>query len=898
MVELIKNKIKQLREREEISDVTVRQAQSIYINGQCQLLTQSQAKFEFTVNDEVKDYDVDIYIDDDEISVQTNKKDLGWNRVAIASLMQLSDDLSRFETAPKTEGKKYTREGMIKRVMDERREKANSAKYRIEFADNIYGEHILTNEKGVKYRITLRDFENETGYIDCMDLRTNKLGTTKHIMFAFKELKSRKNLYNSLSKTYPFVEVYLDPLNDYKITWNYPHGLDTEVEILISKYFGNEKVFPDEKTLEFLGFIREAERYKQILIRPEVLEKVEKAYNQKILDEIKQTHQIDFSLIKADLFPYQKEGIEFAVFREGAIIADDMGLGKTVQAIGTAVIKKEIFDFKRTLVICPASLKEQWKNEIERFSNEKAIIVEGLPEEREQVYRKSKAYFLILNYETVLRDSVAINKYQTDFIILDEAQRIKNYATKTADAIKSLKKNHALVITGTPIENKLIDLYSIVAFIDPYFLAPLWEFSYQHCFFDEKMRNKITGYYNLTELKERLKSILIRREKRNVLKQLPNISEMDVPVEMHPRQAEYHASYAKGIASILRKKFITPFDMQKLMLLLSKMRMVCDSTNLVDYETNYSPKLEELKDILFEKLDINTNGKKIIIFSEWVRMNNLIGKMLHENNVGFAQLSGQIPVKHRGKLIQKFEDNSDCKVFLSTEAGGSGLNLQVADTVVNFELPWNPAKKNQRLGRIDRLGQESSNLTVISFITRNSIEEKIASGLVLKQNLFEGVLDSESETDFVDFSEKGRAQFLKQLESVIVGIGDGEELEHEMVEAEELFPEAREGFKDTIDSVVAEPDDEKATKQAELELDQAAKPEVRPEKKAEPEPREIKQQQLAEMEQVMNQGMGFLSGLFKMATGKELSTQEQKIEIDKETGEVVMRFKLPMAAGG
>jgi SNF2 family DNA or RNA helicase len=897
MVESIKSKIKQLRESEETSDTVFRQAQSIYINGLCQLLTQSKNKFEFTVNDEVKDYDIDIYIDDDDISAETNKKDLGWNRVAIASLMQLVDDLSRLETGPKTEGKKYTREGMIKRVMDERREKAHSAKYRIEFADNIFGEHILTNEKGVKYRITLRDFENETGYIDCMDLRTNKLGTTKHIMFAFRELKSRKNLYNSLGKTYPFVEVYLDPLNDYKITWHYPHALDSDIEILIAKYFGNEKVFPDERTLEFLGFIREAERFKQILIRPEVLEKVEKAYNQKALEEIKQTHQIDFSLIKADLFPYQKEGIEFAVFREGAIIADDMGLGKTVQAIGTAVIKKEIFDFNRTLVICPASLKEQWKNEIERFSNEQAVIVEGLPQEREQIYRKSKAYFLILNYETVLRDSEAINKYQTDFIILDEAQRIKNYATKTADAIKSLNKTHSLVITGTPIENKLIDLYSIVAFIDPYFLAPLWEFSYQHCLFDEKMKNKITGYYNLSDLKERLQSILIRREKRNVLKQLPNISEFDVPVEMHPRQAEYHASFAKGIAAILRKKFITPFDMQKLMLLLSKMRMVCDSTNLVDYETNYSPKLDELQDILFEKLDINTNGKKIIIFSEWIRMNNIIGKMLRENNVGFAELSGNIPVKHRGKLIQKFEENKDCKVFLSTEAGGSGLNLQVADTVVNFELPWNPAKKNQRLGRIDRLGQESSNLTVISFITRNSIEEKIASGLVLKQNLFEGVLDSESETDFVDFSERGRAQFLKQLESVIVGIEDGEELEHEMVEAEELIPEVEEVLKDTIDTVVAEVEDEKPVKQAELELERAAKPIVEPGKKAEPKPQEIKQQQLEEVEQVMNQGLGFLSGLFKMATGKELSTQEQKIEIDKATGEVVMRFKLPVVGG-
>ena len=891
MLDSIKSKLKQLSESKEISDVLFRQAKAIYINGECQLLTQSKSKFEFTANDGVKDYDVDIHIDDGAISATINKKDQGWNHIAIAALMELADVLRRQETSPKAVGKKYTREGMIKRVMAERMEKALNAEYRIEFADNIYGEHILTNERGVKYRITLRDFENETGYVDNMDLRTNKLGTTKHIMFAFKKLKSDKALYNSLGKSYPFIEIYLDPINDYKITWYYPHDMDSEVMSFLTKYFGDEHVFPDEKVLDFLGFIREADRHKQILIRPEVLEKVEKAYNLKTLEEIRQTHQVDFSLIRADLFPYQKEGIEFAVYREGAIIADDMGLGKTVQAIGTAVVKKQIFDFKRTLVICPASLKEQWKNEIERFSHEKAVVVEGLPNDREKIYRTSKAYFLIINYETVLRDSKAINKYQTDFIILDEAQRIKNYATKTANAIKSLKKNHSLVITGTPIENRLIDLYSIVGFIDPYFLAPLWEFSYQHCMFDEKMRNKITGYYNLTELKERLQAILIRREKRNVLMQLPNISEMDVPVEMHPMQADYHASFAMGIAKILSKKFITPFDMQKLMLLLSKMRMVCDSTYLVDYETNHSPKLDELKDILFEKLDINTNGKKVIIFSEWVRMNHLIGKMLRENNVGFAELSGRIPVKHRGKLIQKFEDNSDCKVFLSTEAGGSGLNLQVADTVINFELPWNPAKKNQRLGRIDRLGQESTNLTVISFITRESIEERIATGLLLKQNLFDGVLDNESTTDFVDFSEKGRSQFLKQLESVIASIESESESEKDMVDVDTLATAEEKQPKATVDSVIAEPDDEKTVEPVEKELDRgAARPTAEPAKQAD-------QPQLEEVEQVMNQGMGFLSGLFKMATGKDLSAQEQKIEIDKETGEVVMRFKLPVAGG-
>ncbi len=296
-----------------------------------------------------------------------------------------------------------------------------------------------------------------------------------------------------------------------------------------------------------------------------------------MIASIEEKNIIDFSPIKAELYPYQKEGIAFATYKKGAIIADEMGLGKTIQAIGTALLKKQLFGFTKTLVVCPASLKAQWKKEIEKFSDEKAIIVEGFPNERAKIYRNKEAYFQIINYETVLRDSRAINTTNFDFIILDEAQRIKNFETITANAIKSLNKKHALVITGTPIENKLIDLYSIIEFINPRLLAPLWEFSYQHCYFDHESKNKITGYYNLQELKNRLKPLLLRREKQEVLDQINKVTQIDVPVEMHPLQQEYHANSAKAIAQVLRKKFKTPYDMQMITKHLQTMRMACDS---------------------------------------------------------------------------------------------------------------------------------------------------------------------------------------------------------------------------------------------------------------------------------------------------------------------------------
>ena len=553
-----------------------------------------------------------------------------------------------------------------------------------------------------------------------------------------------------------------------------------------------------------------------------------------------------------------------------------MGLGKTLQAIGTAIMKKDIFAFGKTLVVCPASLKEQWKREIEKFSDEKALVVQGFPDERVEQYKNGEHYFFIVNYEMVMRDHQQINKGGFDFLILDEAQRAKNYETKTANSLKRLEVKHKLVITGTPIENRLIDIFSIMGILDPHFLGPLWEFSYQHCLFDPLRYNKINGYYNLKSLNKKLEKVLIRREKRKVIDQLPNIQQVNIPIHLSPLQEDYHSSYARGLAQILHKKFLTPYDMQRMQLLLANMRMVCDSTYLIDEETNESPKLEELQYVLLEKLDIKNTNRKIIIFSEWIKVHKLIGKMLRENNIGFVELSGKIPVKSRGELIRKFEENDQYKVFLSTEAGGSGLNLQVADILINFELPWNPAKKNQRIGRIDRLGQKSKKLTIFNFITKDSIEQQIASGLLVKQSLFDGVLGEEAARDMVDFSTKGRSQFIEQLEEFISGTEKAKKTKEELsveVGAEEDIPEevSQQGELDFSgeEGLEASPQEE----------DPAARP---------------KTSRIAtrEMEQVMNNGMQFLAGMFKMSTGKELGMENQKISIDEETGEVVMRFKL------
>nr|NQU91692.1 DEAD/DEAH box helicase [Bacteroidota bacterium] len=894
--EIIKAQKEKLQQQLDKNELAL--GEIIFNNANCQILSQSAARFELIVSDNITSETTGYALDIDNegnIVPHIDKDYPGWDRNSYACLLQIESEMHLLDPKKHPEHKKYTRKGMIERVLKERRQKADTAEYRIKWASNIYGDHILTNENGVKYKIFLRDFENETGYSNSMDSKLNKLGTTKHIMYAFQKIKENKSLFKRLNKTCPFIEIYCDPLNKNKVTWHYPHKLPLEEQLLISRYFKNSTYIEGHNIKEFLGFIESAQDSEMICIRPEVREKLEAAFENDLLCKLKEIHTPDYSALKINLFEYQKEGIEFALFKKSAIIADEMGLGKTIQAIGAAILKKNIFDFKKTLVVCPASLKEQWKKEIEKFSDEKALVIQGTPQERAEQYQDDEYFFFIVNYETILRDQLAINSAGFDFLILDEAQRAKNYETKTANSLKRIDARHKLVITGTPIENRLIDIFSIVGILDPYFLGPLWEFSYQHCLFDTDKHNKINGYYDLQKLNKNLDKILLRREKRKVMDQLPNVQQINIPVNLSPLQADYHAAYARAIAQIIHKKFLTPFDLQRLMLLMSNMRMVCDSTYLIDDETNESPKLDELKYMLLEKLDLQNTNRKIIIFSEWIKVHKLIGKMLRDNNIGFVELNGKIPVKARGELIGKFETNPHYKIFLSTEAGGSGLNLQIADTLINFELPWNPAKKNQRIGRIDRIGQKSSKLTIFNFITRNSIEQQIATGLLVKQSLFDGVLGDGANTNFVDFSSKGRSQFIEQLEAFInetekpiheedLAPAFSEEPEtvpqHKKSETEQKVPIEKQGEKsETVEIDLSDdaPDEEISGQQVTSGAPAPGPPKTKTE----------------ELEEVMNNGMQFLAGLFKMSTGKDMGMENQKVEIDKETGEVVMRFKLP-----
>ncbi len=263
--------LKTLQDRESTS-YGYRQGHLLYLNGCAQVLTQSKDKFELSIDDEFHDFKLKISVDD-EIEADCNCKSKNWCHHKVAGLLQVSEIISRYDSDGKPEGKVYTRQGMIARVMEERAEKARKSNYHITFSNSVFGEHILTNERAKRYKLTFRDIASQKGYCSCPDYQTNKLGTCKHLMFAFEKFKSING--QNLSTQYPFVEIFLDPLNSYTISWFYPHQLTEEIGNLIASYFGENNTLRDDMANQFLTFVQQAEKHKQVYIRPEVLNQLE-----------------------------------------------------------------------------------------------------------------------------------------------------------------------------------------------------------------------------------------------------------------------------------------------------------------------------------------------------------------------------------------------------------------------------------------------------------------------------------------------------------------------------------------------------------------------------------------------------------------------------------------------
>jgi len=634
----------------------------------------------------------------------------------------------------------------------------------------VFSEFEVTNPQTKRtYRVAIRGENPGNNFCSCPDFAVNTLGTCKHIEFTLSRLRRKPGAKAAFARGFQsaYSEIYLQYGARREVVFHpgteCPAGLKREAR----KYFdtagrlqpGAEHQFDTflkhahasghevrcyEDTLDFVAQLRDRQLRSQ---------RIDEAFPRGIGSAAFK------KLLKVPLYPYQRTGALFAAKAGRCLIADEMGLGKTIQAIAAVEILARTMGLERVLIVAPTSLKHQWQQEIAKFTDRTTHVIEGLSTRRAQGYA-AESFYKITNYEVVHRDLDLIGQWRPELVILDEAQRIKNWKTRTAQSVKRLAPEYALVLTGTPLENRLEELHSIVEFVDRFRLGPMFRFLDEHQHVDETGR--VVGYRNLSKITETLAPILVRRTKSEVLPELPERLEKRLFVPMTEQQKRHHEENREIVAQIVAKwrrfGFLSEADQRRLMIALQNMRMSCDSTYLLDKQTDYGVKADELIELLGEMLE---RDAKVVVFSQWVRMHELVTARLKRKKWGYVFFHGGVPGPQRKHLIRQFREDADCRLFLSTDAGGVGLNLQHAQAVVNLDLPWNPAGLEQRIGRVHRLGQHRP-VRVVHLISQGTIEEGMLSLLNFKMAMFAGILDSGADEVFLGGTRL--KQFMESVE--------------------------------------------------------------------------------------------------------------------------------------
>jgi hypothetical protein len=661
-----------------------------------------------------------------------------------------------------------TEKELVQRALAEREQRAREEPMTVRSTNTAvpWTDYLVTSQNsGKTYRVALRGYHSGQSYCSCPDFRTNHLGTCKHVLHALSKLPKRFSA-TQLGKLYRRKNLsvrvqYSQPVG---LVFNVPETLeDSAAEIIgtssIDVLSGRE-MMQRIQALEHAGY--------DVHVYPDAEERIQRDLVQQRLETLASKirknpaeHPLRSQLLKVELLPYQMDGIAFAVGAGRAVLADDMGLGKTIQGIGVAELLAREADIQRVLIVCPASLKSQWRSEIQRFCDRSSQLIAGKGNERHAQYLHP-SFFTICNYEQVMRDLAQVEQVNWDLIILDEGQRIKNWESKTSQVIRSLHSQFALVLSGTPLENRLDELYTVVQFVDDCRLGPAYRFFHKHRVVDD--RGRATGYQRLDELREALRPILLRRRRNEVMKQLPERTDEIVRIRPTAEQLEISDGQLQIAARIAAKKFLTEMDLLRLQKALLMARMAADSTFLcTKAEPEYSSKLERLGELL-DAL-IADPSRKIVLFSEWRTMLDRIEIKLDQLGCGYVRLDGQVPQKKRPEIVRKFQEDPQCRLILLTNAGSTGLNLQSANTVINVDLPWNPAVLEQRIARAHRMGQKNP-VHVYKLVTENTIEERLLDTLASKQDLADAALNIDSDISAVEMTS-GIADLRQRLEKIL-----------------------------------------------------------------------------------------------------------------------------------
>jgi superfamily II DNA or RNA helicase len=686
-----------------------------------------------------------------------------------------------------------------------RRQQARRARVEPAVTDGPPRYAVLPRAATTPHNVTLRGVEVERLSCSCEDFAENELGTCQHVE-RVKNWRSRQRKRERSSVPREMLSVswwpraWIDripaPLSEIRIDW--PAG---EFPRSLSRYFDSEAwLRPRTDDRNGSSWARAAcAAARRVAGRrgwawdldPAVSARIRAVAREEKIATRRMRASNDpviwgnvLSRVAFRLHSYQEEGVRFLARTGRAFLADDMGLGKTVQAIVASLLLRESGDVLRTLVVCPASLKHQWQQEIEKVCGERAVVAEGLRSRRLALYRSWTAGFLILNYELILRDLQAIRRAGADLVILDEAQRIKNWSTKTARAVKQLRSPQAFVLTGTPLENRLGELHSLVEFLHLRAAGPRWRLLPFHAVTDS--RGRVIAYEGLDVLRGRLQGFFLRRERRAVQSQLPERTDNTFWTGMTPEQWKPYRKHAATAAALLSKRKALPSNEARALLrALTAMRILCNAYAQYAWERHepllrhaapasraemralHSPKLEEFARVLEDLLE--EYDDKIVVFSQWLRMLQLahfaVRARLDRRDLRAETFHGGLSGRQRSEMLDAFRRDPEFRVLFSTDAGGLGLNLQdAASIVVNLEVPWNPAVLEQRVGRVHRIGQSRS-VQVLHFVTDGALEERVRQVVEGKQALFDGLLVERASE--VVLSEAARSSFVERARTLI-----------------------------------------------------------------------------------------------------------------------------------
>ncbi|CRX39068.1 DEAD/DEAH box helicase [Estrella lausannensis] len=451
--------------------------------------------------------------------------------------------------------------------------------------------------------------------------------------------------------------------------------------------------------------------------------------------------------IKAELRSYQIEGANWLErlrnMHLNGILADDMGLGKTLQAIVVLTQQKLDEPKSQSLIVCPTSLVYNWKEEIQKFNpNLRVLIVDGIPNQRKKLIDARDSYdILVTSYSLLQKD---IDHYQQSpfaYILLDEAQHIKNRGTRNAKSVKQVQAKHKLILTGTPIENSLDELWSLFDFLMPGLLSTYDRFVEKYIRTPHEEKEK-----NINKLKQKVSPFILRRMKKDVLSELPDVSEIVYYCHLTDAQKELYRSYAESarreLSQLVQKE---GFDKVQIHVLatLTRLKQICCHPAIFAKEAveeGDSAKYDLLQDLLQNLIEGN---HKTVVFSQYTRMLNIISRDLKKKGIAFEYLDGS--TKNRLDIVNRFNEDEKIPIFLvSLKAGGVGLNLVGADTVVHYDMWWNPAVENQATDRVHRIGQKNS-VSSYKLITLNTIEEKILEMQNRKRGLVKKIVSTDEE---------------------------------------------------------------------------------------------------------------------------------------------------------